>query len=168
MTALLPPRTVVSRAQPWVSTAVRLLLAGVFLAAGGLKAVDPSSSVAAVRAYRLLPAALETLVGWGLPFVEIGLGLLLVLGAFTRVIAALAALVLAVFVAAVVSVAVRGLSIDCGCFGGGGSVAPGQTTYTGEIVRDVALLLAALWLVWRPRSRWALETATDEPEEDPR
>jgi uncharacterized membrane protein YphA (DoxX/SURF4 family) len=147
-----------ARVAPWVSTAVRLVLAGVFLSAGGLKAVDPQSSVAAVRAYELLPPSLETVVGWGLPFVEIALGLLLVTGAFTRALAVASAVLLSVFIAGVVSAAVRGLSIDCGCFGGGGSVAPGQTEYTGEVVRDAALLLLALWLVWQPRSRFALES----------
>ena len=154
-----------ARLAQWFSTAVRFVLAGVFLAAGGLKAVDPQSSVAAVRAYRLLPASLETVVGWGLPFAEIALGLLLVVGAFTRLMAVVSALVLAVFVAAVVSASVRGLSIDCGCFGGGGTVAPGQADYTGEILRDTMLLLLALWLVWQPRSRFALEVEPIERRE---
>lgn len=158
MIAVVATTTRFRRVAPWISTVVRLVLAGVFLAAGAIKAVDPASSVAAVRAYELLPASLETLVGWGLPFAEIALGLLLVIGAFTRWLAVVSALVLLVFIAAVVSAAVRGLSIDCGCFGGGGSVAPGQTRYAGEILRDVGLLLLALWLVWQPRSRLALES----------
>jgi uncharacterized membrane protein YphA (DoxX/SURF4 family) len=96
-------------------------------------------------------------VGWGLPFAEIALGLLLLAGIATRAVAAAAAMLLVVFIAAVVSVAARGLSIDCGCFGGGGEVAPGQTAYGIELVRDAGLLLLAVWLVWQPRSRLALE-----------
>ena len=69
------------------------------------------------------------------------------------------------FIAAVASAAARGLSIDCGCFGGGGQVAPGQTAYGAEILRDVGLLLAALWLAWQPRSRYALDH-DDEIEEN--
>ncbi|SDS75280.1 Methylamine utilisation protein MauE [Friedmanniella luteola] len=157
MIARAPVRTRFQRVAPWVSTLVRLVLAGVFLAAGGLKAVDPQSSVAAVRAYELLPPGLETLVGWGLPFVEIALGLVLAAGAFTRVAGAVSAALIAVFVLAVLSAAERGLSIDCGCFGGGGTVAAGQTNYAGEILRDSLLLVLALWLVWQPHSRLALE-----------
>ncbi len=141
----------------WVSTAVRLGLAGVLLAAGGLKAIDPQASVAAVRAYQLLPAAAETAVGWGLPFLEIALGLLLVAGAGTRLVAAATAVLFAVFIVAVASASLRGLSIDCGCFGGGGTVAPGQTAYTGEIVRDSAFLILALWLVRHPVSNLSLD-----------
>lgn len=144
-------------AAPWISTGARLVLGGVLVVAGALKVTDPQSSVVAVRAYRLLPAFLETIVGWGLPFAEIALGLLLLAGIATRAVAAATAILLLVFILAVVSAAVRGLSIDCGCFGGGGEVAPGQTAYGTELLRDVGLVLLALWLVWRPRSRFALD-----------
>jgi uncharacterized membrane protein YphA (DoxX/SURF4 family) len=141
----------------WISTGARLVLGGVFIVAGALKVIDPQSSVAAVRAYRLLPSSLETMVGWGLPFAEIALGLLLLAGIATRVVAVATAILLLVFIFAVASAWVRGLSIDCGCFGGGGEVAPGQTAYGTELLRDVGLLLLALWLVWQPRSRLALD-----------
>jgi uncharacterized membrane protein YphA (DoxX/SURF4 family) len=144
-------------AASWVSSGARIVLGGVFLVAGGLKVIDPQSAVAAVRAYRLLPTSLETLVGWGLPFVEIALGLLLLAGIATRMVAAASAVLLLIFIGALASAAARGLSIDCGCFGGGGEVAPGQTAYGIEIVRDIGLLLLALWLVWQPRSRFALD-----------
>ena len=154
----------------WVSTAARLVLGAVLLIAGGLKAIDSQSSVTAVRAYRLLPSSLATIVGWGLPFAEIALGLLLLAGIATRVIAVASAVLLLIFIAAVASAAARGLSIDCGCFGGGGEVAPGQTAYGIEIVRDVGLLLLAVWLVWRPRSRftlYSLSGARPETQESP-
>ena len=142
----------------WISTGARLVLGGVFLVAGVLKAIDPQSSVAAVRAYQLLPSSLATIVGWGLPFAEIALGLLLLAGIATRAVAAATAILLVdLHRSRVVSAAARGLSIDCGCFGGGGEVAPGQTAYGIELVRDVGLLLLALWLVWQPRSRLALD-----------
>jgi uncharacterized membrane protein YphA (DoxX/SURF4 family) len=144
----------------WVSTAARLVLGGVFVVAGWLKVIDPQSSVAAVRAYRLLPASVATLLGWGLPFAEVALGLLLLAGVATRVVAAITAVLLLVFIAAVASAALRGLSIDCGCFGGGGDVAPGQTAYGIEIVRDVGLLLLAAWLMWQPGSRFSLDRLT--------
>jgi uncharacterized membrane protein YphA (DoxX/SURF4 family) len=141
----------------WISTGARLVLGGVFVVAGALKAVDPQSSVAAVRAYELLPGSLATVVGWGMPFAEIALGLLLLAGIATRVVAATTGLLLLVYMSAVISAAVRGLSIDCGCFGGGGVVAPGDTAYGTELLRDTGLLLLALWLVWQPRSRFSLE-----------
>jgi uncharacterized membrane protein YphA (DoxX/SURF4 family) len=159
-----PRRTRFEQVAPWISTVVRLALGAVLLVAGGLKVIDPQTSVQAVKAYELLPAGLARLVGWGLPFVEIGIGLLLILGLLTRTAAIAAGALMVAFIAAVASAAARGLSIDCGCFGGGGAVAPGQTAYGAEIARDVGLLLAALWLAWQPRSRFALDH--DEIEEN--
>lgn len=143
-------------ASRWVSTAARLALGSVLLVAGALKVADPQASVAAVRAYELLPAGAATVVGWGLPFVEVLLGLVLLAGIAVRPAAAAAAGLLAVFVAAVASAAARGLSIDCGCFGSGGPVPAGQTAYGAEIARDVGLLALAAWLVARPESRLSL------------
>lgn len=147
-----------TRLQPWLSTLVRLVLAAVFATAGAQKLPDPAASVRAVRAYRLLPEAVVHPVAYGLPVLEIGLAALLLLGLATRLAALLSAVLLLVFVAGIASVAARGLSIDCGCFGGGGTVAPADTHYTAEIVRDTALLVAALALARWPTSRLDLDT----------
>ena len=141
----------------WISTVARVVLGGVLIVAGVLKAADPQASVSAVRAYELLPAGLATIVGWGLPFAEIALGALLLAGLGTRAVAVAAAVLLVVFIAAVVSAAMRGLSIDCGCFGGGGPVPPEKTAYGAEIARDMGLLLLAGWLMARPDSRLSLD-----------
>ena len=116
----------------------------------------------AVRAYRLLPESLVAPVAFGLPVVEIAVGLALLIGVFVRTAAVAAAVLLVVFLAAVASAWARGLQSDCGCFGDGGEVAAGETAYPAEILRDAALL-ASPWR-WRggrgPASRWP----TDSPQ----
>jgi uncharacterized membrane protein YphA (DoxX/SURF4 family) len=87
-----------------------------------------------------------------LPGLEIVLGLLLFAGVATRAVAIAGAALLLVFIAGVTQAWARGLSIDCGCFGGGGAVEPGQTTYGRELLRDAGFLLMAGWLVVRPRT----------------
>jgi protein-disulfide isomerase len=147
-------------AREWAATAARLLLAGVWVWAGVAKIGDPAAAVRAVRAYRLLPEWLAQGVGYGLPFLELTLAALLLAGLATRLAAAVSAALLVVFLAGVVSAAARGLQIECGCFGGGGDLAAGQSTaYTGEIVRDAALLLVALALARWPRGRLAADAA---------
>ncbi|MGY1602441.1 MauE/DoxX family redox-associated membrane protein [Geodermatophilus sp. SYSU D00815] len=151
---------------PWSATAARLLLGGVLLVAGALKLPDPAAAVRAVRAYRLLPEPLVAPVAFGLPVVEVAVGLALLAGVFVRTAAIAAAVLLAVFTAAVASAWARGLRIDCGCFGGGGEVAADGTAYPAEVLRDGALLLVALALARWPRSRLALG-GRPLPEEEP-
>jgi uncharacterized membrane protein YphA (DoxX/SURF4 family) len=141
----------------WIGTLARLIVGGVFLAAGALKVGDPEASVRAVHAYRLLPTTVGEVVGYTLPAIEIGIGLLLLVGLMTRAAAIAAVALLVAFVIGVSSAWARGLSIDCGCFGGGGEVAPGATRYVEELVRDAGLILAAGFLVLRPQSRLALD-----------
>jgi uncharacterized membrane protein YphA (DoxX/SURF4 family) len=150
---------------PWLRTGSRAVLGVVWLIAGGLKLPDPAAAERAVRAYQLLPESFVAPVAFGLPALEIAVGVLLLLGLFVRAAAVASVMLLGVFVAAVASAWARGLTIDCGCFGGGGQVDAGQTAYLSEIVRDLALLVpAAVLTVW-PRSRLALADRT-EPADD--
>ena len=136
-----------------------------FVVAGLLKVPDPAAAVRAVRAYRLLAEPLVAPVAFGLPVLEIAVGLALLAGVFVRTAAVASAALLVVFVAAVGSAWVRGLQIDCGCFGNGGQVAAGETSYPLEILRDVGLLLVALALARWPASRLALGRTHHDLEE---
>src|SRR3954452_17895687 len=132
----------------WASFACRLVIAAVLAWASLSKITDPVATVRAVRAYRILPESLVTPFAHALPWVELAVAVLLVVGLATRLAGALSALLLAMFIGGIVSVAARGISIDCGCFGGGGTTA--NAHYTGEIIRDVLLLLVAVALVVLP------------------
>jgi uncharacterized membrane protein YphA (DoxX/SURF4 family) len=140
-----------------VGTVARLGLAAVWFVSGAIKASDLNQTYVAVQAYDVLPAGVVSGVASAVPFIELALGLLLLLGLGTRLVAALSAVVLLAFVAAIAQAWARGLSIDCGCFGGGGQVAPGQTEYLQEIVRDVLFLALAGWLLVRPRSLLSMD-----------
>ncbi len=141
-----------ARVRDIVGTVARLGLAAVFLVSGVLKAIDPDATYVAVRAYDLLPKLGVALVAGVLPWLEIVIGLLLLAGIATRAVAVVSAVLLLGFMAGVAQARARGLSIDCGCFGGGGAVDPGQTTYGRELLRDAGFLLLAGWLVVRPRT----------------
>jgi uncharacterized membrane protein YphA (DoxX/SURF4 family) len=140
-----------------IGTLARLGLAAVWIISGLLKAVDPAQTYVAVRAYDVLPREAVGVVAGVLPWFELALGLLLLLGIGTRLVAGLSAGLLLLFIAGVAQAWARGLSIDCGCFGGGGAVEPGQTQYVQEILRDVGFLALAVWLLVRPRTLAAVE-----------
>ena len=110
-----------SRVGPWLTTAARLALAVVWTWAGLAKIADPDAALRAVRAYELFPEALVKPVAWGLPFVELALAVLLLLGLATRPAAWASALLFVAFIVMIGSAWARGLAIDCGCFGGGGA-----------------------------------------------
>jgi hypothetical protein len=51
----------------------------------------------------------------------------------------------------------RGLSIDCGCFGGGGPVEPGTANYLPKLLRDLGLAVMGIYLFLLPQSKFALD-----------
>ena len=155
-----PPRLrrVWTHVKEWFGTLARLVVGGVWLVAGAIKVPDGAESVRAVRAYRILPEAIVPTVGHALPAVEIVIGLALIAGVLTRAVAVVSALLFVAFIIGISSAWARGLQIDCGCFGGGGFDADATSKYPWEIARDVGLLLLSLWLVWRPRTRLALDS----------
>ncbi|WP_258044962.1 MauE/DoxX family redox-associated membrane protein [Streptomyces sp. SM11] len=142
---------------PWIGTGARIALAGVWCWAGWAMFLHPETSVYAVRAYRALPEGLVHAVGYGLPVLELALAVLLATGLMTRFAAALSALLLVAFLVAIIQAWARGMSIDCGCFGGGGAVDPGQTQYAREIIRDLAFLSLSVLLIRRPRTRLSVD-----------
>jgi uncharacterized membrane protein YphA (DoxX/SURF4 family) len=145
-------------AWPWISTVARLGLAAVFLIAGGLKVGDLAASGRAVNAYDLMPYDTAKLVGAVQPFLEIALGLLLLIGLATRLSASISAVLLVIFIGGIISAWARGRQIDCGCFSKGGELTGGRTAeYGPEILRDLGFLVLAGILLLKPRTRFSLD-----------
>jgi uncharacterized membrane protein YphA (DoxX/SURF4 family) len=142
----------------WAGLAARLVVGAVWIYAGAIKLPDPDGSVAAVRAYELLPGDTAVTVGHLLPVLEVVVGAMLVLGVLVRGAAVVSALLFALFIVGIASVWARGMEIDCGCFGGGGYDPDATSKYPWEIARDVVLLALSLFLVWLPGSRWSLDS----------
>ena len=148
--------------QPWISLVARLTLGGVLLLAGYLKFDELDKSQMAVRAYEMLPVSLANFIGIVLPFAEIFIGLLLIVGAGIRVMGILSALLMLVFVIGISQAGARGFSIDCGCFGGGGQVEPGEANYLSPLLRDAGLAALGIYLFLKPRSKFALDKTPTE------
>ncbi|GAA4905640.1 MauE/DoxX family redox-associated membrane protein [Streptomonospora salina] len=143
-------------AQPWLTLLARLVLAGV-LAWAAVSKLPPALSVQSVEAYQLFPAGVAEFIGFTLPLLEIAFALLLVLGLATRYAGAATGLLMIVFIAGIASAWARGLAIDCGCFGTGGQVSQGETSYGLDIARDLGFLALAAFIAVLPRSPLALD-----------
>lgn len=126
---------------------LRLGLAVVFVYAGAMKLADPAGFAEEIKDYRLVPAVVAP---WGalyLPWLEIVVGLAVLIPRTARAAALIQAGLMAVFTVALMSAWYRGLDITCGCFGGGaGGGKP--TNYLWLIGRDLVLLLAAAWIAY--------------------
>lgn len=144
-------------AQPWLTLLARLILGGVLIVAGALKIGNLQKSAMSVRAYEMLPIWLANFFGYALPWVEIGIGALLILGVAVRIMGALGALIMLGFIIAIAQAWARGLSIDCGCFGGGGTIDPEDTKYLSTILRDIGFLALGVFLYFYPKGRFTLD-----------
>ena len=118
----------------------RLVLGGLFLYAGLIKALDVVTFAGSVANYQILPYHLNYLVAATLPYVEMAAGLLLLINRQVRPAALLLGLLDIVFMIALVSVLIRGLDIDCGCFRPGGE---SPTSAWAALLRDVGILALA-------------------------
>jgi uncharacterized membrane protein YphA (DoxX/SURF4 family) len=143
--------------------AVRLFPAVLLFWAGLTKAFSSQESILAVNAYDVLPEGLVRPVAAVLPWIEIGVAVLLVLGLFVRFAGIATAVLAGLFILAMAQAKARGLPIDCGCFGGGGT---GDGLSWWDILRDIPILLAGIYLALRPHGPWQLDNRFLDMEDD--
>jgi len=125
---------------------VQIALGAVFVASAIPKLVDPPAFAHMIYNYRLLPGTLVNALALVMPWIELLVGVLLVLGAWRREAALVAALLLVVFVGAIGWNLLRGHAIDCGCFdvrSAGKTPEQLLADMKWVMLRDVGLLLLA-------------------------
>ncbi len=144
-----------TRIVPWVLLAARLYLGGVFLLACWHKVLDPGAFALDVATYQVLPLSLVNLVAVTLPWVELGAGVMLVVGLRPRAGALLCAAMMAVFLAALVAALARGLDMSCGCFASQAAEEDPISTLT--VLRDLVWLGLALAIVFLDRRPLGLD-----------
>jgi len=140
---------------PYLSLLSQLILGGVFLYAGAAKVFDSGGLAASIRGYGLsLPEWFVTLSAHSLPLLEILLGLYLVVGLFTRIAAWVANFLTILFTLALLQGALRGLEIDCGCFG---STSGGTSSLWVDVMRDLGLLALGIQLALAPPGKFSVD-----------
>jgi putative oxidoreductase len=136
-----------NRVLVWVGFGLRILLAGVFGLAGGLKITDPAAFAVEINRYQLVPWWSCALLALFLPWLEICVGIGLLTRRFSRGALVWATALLLLFSVALLSAMLRGLSIDCGCFG-----RLWQSTGTlWPLIRNLVLLGITFFLWRQPR-----------------
>jgi uncharacterized membrane protein YphA (DoxX/SURF4 family) len=143
---------------------LRVILGVVFLAAGVIKIWDFKQGTWATPAfyedianYQLIQSSdFVMLSAVYLPWLEVVIGGALLLGRATAGAAAICGGLMLVFIAALASAWARGLDVSCGCFGRENATA----NFPLLLVRDCALLLCAIAIVWR---EWDRSLASESP-----
>src|SRR2546428_13122385 len=127
---------------PW--RIVDVIVAGIFIYAGAIKALDPVQFANDIDNYKILPWPISVALAFYLPWLEIFCGLALIVRYFYRgALSILMALIL-VFTLATTAAKVRGLDITCGCFGH----ASQHWSFPAHLATNLAILAAllALWV----------------------
>jgi uncharacterized membrane protein YphA (DoxX/SURF4 family) len=126
----------------------RLALAGVFHWAAYTKLRDPWMIFAMeIDAMHIVPGAMVEFLARTMPWLELLVGVLLLLGIQTRVAASVATALLAAFFTTLLVLYLRGFQGDCGCFG------PGEQLGPKTLARDGALLALSIWVTWHAFQR---------------
>ena len=117
--------------------AARMILGGVFVYAGFLKAVAPAEEFAyAIETYRVLPQNLAMIPALIMPWLEIYLGVFLIIGLYERLSALFTGVLLMCFEGLLLQAALRNLPVtSCGCFGSSKS-----NSLVHEILQNLLLL----------------------------
>jgi len=136
---------------PWLTVRCQIALGAIFVIAALPKLMDPPGFAKAIHAYKLFPA-------WGihpaalfLPWLELIVGVLLLLGIWVRTASLwIVALLLAFIVALSINLA-RHHPVDCGCLGTRERVKSRRERrrgWRGVFVRDLRIVrLSPQWLV---------------------
>ena len=130
----------------FVILVLRWVLAAVFIYAGATKMASPQQFSDSIATFAILPDSLINLMALGLPPFEIIAGLAIVTG-FQRRAAILGLMGLTlIFIFALSCAIIRGLPVDCGCFGSGKASVSGAWIALG---RDFLIVACAGFLYVR-------------------
>jgi uncharacterized membrane protein YphA (DoxX/SURF4 family) len=139
-------------------TRCEVVLGGLFLFAAYNKlwhANDPQLFSASVQAFIHnpdFPPVLVRLATGVTPWVEVVAGVLLILGLWSRAAAAVLAGLLVLFIGLIAQAMLRGLELDCGCFGKLSPFCPPKVSAC-NVYQNVILLAMALVIALTPRHR---------------
>jgi hypothetical protein len=126
-----------------------VLIGGLFIYAGVIKAMDPIVFANDIDNYKTLPWMISVRLAFYLPWLEIFCGAALIMRRLYLGGVALLTALTSVFIIATIVAKARGIDITCGCFGH----ASKNLSFGWHLVLDFAILagLIALWIAYRPR-----------------
>ncbi len=123
------------------------MLAGLFVWAGVLKAIDPLTTADTVRNYEIIDDPWAIWVAVCLPWLEILCGVAILFRVLYAGALFLIGTMLVGFMGAIASVWIRGINVECGCFG----ATERDASYPVILLQDFGMLLIVFGLAWWER-----------------
>ena len=127
-------------------------VAGIFIYAGALKALDPVQFAHDIKNFQILPWRISVALAFYLPWLEIFCGVALVFRFFYRGALCILSGLIVIFTLATIAAKVRGLDITCGCFGH----ASQHWSFPSHLVTNLGILAALLALFFQSARRKAV------------
>ena len=121
----------------------RIVLAMIFIYAGMEKISDTNGFSISINNYKILPLFLVNIFAITLPWLELTTGILLLFGIKVKENSFIISVLLIIFIIVISISLIRGLNIDCGCFG----TVSGTKIGVYKIVEDLVLLLLGVILI---------------------
>lgn len=137
----------------WLTLIYRIFLGCLFIFTGAVKMADIKRlSVNAVYEYGILPLEpvdLAAAFGYALPFLELLVGIALLLGILTKLVSLGGGLLGLSFSIGEAIVLLQGRNIDCGCFGGVIDTLVAQTFYL-----SLAIVILSILIITSPNNKF--------------
>jgi uncharacterized membrane protein YphA (DoxX/SURF4 family) len=137
---------------PRIEFTVRWILGAILIYSSWHKLLEPAQFARILYQYDLFPATAVNLVAVFVPFLQLIVGAAFISGIYPRSSALLCAVMLLLFTVTLTVNVLRGHHFDCGCFSIseiGSGMSPKMS-----ILRNLALLVMGLYLLWFPEKRW--------------
>jgi putative oxidoreductase len=133
---------------------LRVYLGLVFILASLYKIAEPAEFALSIATYEILPLGLVNLMALLLPWIELLIGVTLILGFWTRASALVIAGMMILFIAALAIALSKDLQMSCGCFA---SSETGDEISALTMLRDSAWLVASGYVLWVDDGRFGLD-----------
>jgi uncharacterized membrane protein YphA (DoxX/SURF4 family) len=121
-----------------------IILTAVFITAALPKITDVASFALSIDQYQLFPSVGVTLLALSLPWLELVVGLGLLVPQVQKSSRRLCATLLSLFIAVHISALARGIEVQCACFGEESS----GSSVDEALVRNVGLLVLAIAILY--------------------
>lgn len=146
---------------PYLNLAIRVFIGGYFLFAAVPKIVEPLAFATSISHYEMMPSFIVNAFALVVPWLELFVGVGLVVGYRVRTSALICGILLVMFSSAVAWAVIHGLDIDCGCFGAQG----GEEVSWIKVGKNMLMAAGCALLVWKPDSWLSLDHLRARPTE---